>query len=157
MRAGLADMSARRVGGPRLQISVEPVRQIGASAGACLCEGLDLAGGRDRRHHRCDPDRGGPASVKPCGLDACPLPAGAIAVLVAASLSACSDSGSGGEGMDAAGQPGADGGGGGDGDGDLSDGAPVVPPAEGLCGWAAVAGDGVPTTTGGGEERLPSP
>jgi pectate lyase len=49
--------------------------------------------------------------------------------------------------MDAAGQPGADAGG----DGDLSDGAPVVPPAEGLCGWAAVAGDGVTTRTGGGE------
>ncbi len=70
-------------------------------------------------------------------------------MLAAATLSACSDSGSGGEGMDTGGQPGADGGGGGD--GDWSDGAPVVAPAAGLCGWAAVAGDGVTTTTGGGE------
>ena len=53
------------------------------------------------------------------------------------------------EGMDTGGQPGADGGGGGD--GDRPDGAPVVAPAAGLCGWAAVAGDGVTTTTGAGE------
>ncbi len=73
---------------------------------------------------------------------------GAVALLAAASMPACDDSGSDGAAADGAGQQPGDGG---SGNGDPSDGAPVVPPVEGLCGWAAVAGDGVETTTGGGD------